>query len=281
MTSRQSRLFLGGILLAHLVAPCWAAGGEGRVYGDTEKVAVYHVQGKTIFNTSMPDDGSEHYFTDSNPDTRSDGSPTAIWVRTVDGARQLDIPGLAIPADVHITPDGRTLYVTDYGAPESYIVSLQRTPNGWSDPERLSELTMEQGAGYVTTTSDGAIYFASAGDIYAYENKRINKLPPSINSPEGEHDPFIAQDGSFLIFVRQQPEIGDSNMYVSFRQASGWTPAEKLPAPFNLETVDGSPYVTPDKQYLFFSSNRDDRDVLKTYQAPFYEWWLTKRSQLQ
>ena len=259
--------------------------GEGdagrQVYADTNEVVVFHAQGKTIFNTSMPDDGSEHYFTDSNPDTREDASPTAIWVRTADGARQLEMPGLAIPADVHITPDGMTLFVTDYGAPESYIVSLERTADGWSEPTKREDLVMEEGAGYVTSTTSGAIYFSSAGDIYAYEDDQIHKLPASVNSPEGEHDPFIAQDGSFLIFVRQQPEIGDSNMYVSFRTPSGWTTAEKLPAPFNRAYVDGSPYVTPDKKYLFFSSNRDDQDVLKTYQAPFYQWWLEKTRQLR
>ncbi len=229
----------------------------------------------------MPNDGSEHYFTDSNPDTRSDHSPTAIWVRTADGSRQIDTPGLAVPADVHVTPDGMTLYVTDYGAPRSYIVSLQRTPDGWSRPEKREELAMEQGAGYVTTTTSGAVYFSSAGDIYAFDNDRIRKLPAAINSPEGEHDPFIAQDGSFLIFVRQQPDIGDSNMYISFNLSSGWTPAEKLPSPFNEATVDGSPYVTPDRKYLFFSSNRDDAEVLKTYQAPFYRWWSTRIKELE
>ena len=277
MTSAALPILAGSILLFCSGPVADAADGRP-VYADTDDVTVFHAQGKTIFNTSMPNDGSEHYFTDSNPESRGDNSPTAIWVRTADESRQLDIPGLAIPADVHITPDGSTLYLTDYGAAQSYIVSLERTSDGWSRPEKREELIMEGGAGYPTTTEGGAVYFSSAGDIYAFEHDRIQKLPSAINSPEGEHDPFIAQDGSFLIFVRQQPGIGDSNLYISFRQASGWTPAEKLPAPFNGATVDGSPYVTPDKKYLFFSSNRDDPEVLRTYQAPFHGWW-SKRIQ--
>jgi DNA-binding beta-propeller fold protein YncE len=271
-------MLAGGILLLHGLNPAAEAGDRRPVYADTDEVVVFHAQGKTIFNTSMPNDGSEHYYTDGNPDSRSDNSPTAIWVRTADGSTQLDIPGLAIPADVHVTPDGRIMYLTDYGATQSYIVTLERTPEGWGRPEKREELVMEGGAGYATTTQGGSVYFSSAGDIYAFEHDRIQKLPSAINSPEGEHDPFVAQDGSFLIFVRQQPDIGDSNMYISFRQASGWTPAEKLPAPFNEDTVDGSPYVTPDKKYLFFSSNRDDPEVLRTYQAPFH-WWWSKRIQ--
>lgn len=246
------------------------------IYDDTERTVVFHEQGKIIFNTSMPSSGTEHYFTDSNANLRSDNSPTAIWVRTATEARQLEIPGLNIPADVHVTPDGSTLYLTEYGAPQSYIVSLHRTADGWTDPEIRPELTMEQGAGYVTSTNDGTLCFSSGGDIFIYENERVQKLPGAINSDEGEHDPFIAQDGSFLIFVRQQPEIGDSNMFISFRTSEGWTDAEMLPAPFNRDKVDGSPYVTPDKKYLFFSSNRDDPEGLKTYQAPFYGWWSSK-----
>ena len=131
---------------------------------------------------------------------------------------------------------------------------------------------MPQGSGYVTSTNDGEFYFSSAGDIYRLHQGQAVRLPDTVNSSQGEHDPFIAQDGSFLILVRQQPEIGDSNMFISFHIRGQWTQATQLPAPFNLDKVDGSPYVTPDKKYLFFTSNRHG-EGLRTYQAPFATYY--------
>ena len=253
---------------------------EHRVlYPESVEIRVFYEQGKTIFNTSMSDNGSEHYFTDSNPDTREDGAPTALWVRTADGAAPVPTPGIGIPADVHITPNGETLYFTEFAAEHSYILSMKRANGGWSAPEKVTELEMEGGASYVTSTRSGERVFSSAGDIYFLGDGEPEKLPRAINSDEGEYDPFIAQDGSFLIFVRQQPDIGDSNMFISFRTPAGWTNAEKLPSPFNLDKVDGSPYVTPDGRYLFFSSNRAGDGVLRTYQAPFGAWLAKTRQE--
>ena len=236
------------------------------IYADTDQVVEFYQQGKTIFNTSMPNDGSGHYFTDSNPETRKNNDPTAIWLRDSQGAIEIATVGLSIPADVHISPDNQTLYVTEYGAQHSFISAMYRNTNGWTSPQKVARLQMPKGAGYPTSTNEGKIYFSSDGDIYMNDGVKNNKLPATINSDDGEHDPFIAQDESFLIVVRQV--LGDSNMFISFKQNDKWSKLIKLPEPFNLDKIDGSPYVTPDKKYLFFSSNRHG-EGLRTYQAPF------------
>lgn len=256
---------------------CINAQATNKIYSDVESVSVFYQQGKAIFNTSITSDGSQHFFTDSNPSLHADNRPTEIWFRDKSGAYPLPLSSLSIPADVHITPDGNTLYVTEYGAQHSYILSMERTPTGWLPPQNVSALTMPKGAGYPTSTNNGVIYFSSDGDIYRYNGSEVKKLPPQINSEKGEHDPFIAQDESFLIMVRQKPEIGDSNMYISFNVDGIWTTAKRLPSPFNLEKIDGSPYVTPDKKYLFFTSNRDG-EITRTYQAPFKQYYTEQRS---
>ncbi len=86
--------------------------------------------------------------------------------------------------------------------------------------------------------------FSSNGDIYVSNGQSNSKLPNTINSEDGEHDPFIAQDESFLIVVRQIADLGDSNMFISFKQNNEWSKLIKLPAPSNLDKIDGSPYVT-------------------------------------
>ncbi len=255
-------------LLFSAVVAAAAKPNPSRIYKDVDKVSVFHQQGKTIFNTSMPNCGCEHFYTDNNGKSAVSNGPTSIWQRDKKSAAPIALKNLNIPADVHISPDGNTLYAVDYGLEHSQIFKMQRTDKGWSDPIAAKELNREKGSGYPTSTNTGEFVFSSEGDIFFYDGKKHSRLPKEINSADGEHDPFIAQDGSFLMFVRQIPDKGDSNMFISFRQGNGWTPAKMLPAPFNKEKVDGSPYVTPDKMYLFFSSNRDG-EVLRTYQAPF------------
>lgn len=264
----SARLYISSLLFFSAIICNTPIFAGKLIYADTDEVIEFYQQGKIIFNTSMPNDGSGHYFTDSNPQTRENNSPTAIWMRDSAGAKEIATVGLNIPADVHISPDNKTLYVTEYGAEQSFISSMQRNSDGWTKPQKVARLQMPKGAGYPTSTNDGKIYFSSDGDIYVNDGQNNSKLPDTINSEEGEHDPFIAQDESFLIVVRQVVDIGDSNMFISLNQNGIWSKLIKLPEPYNLDKVDGSPYVTPDKKYLFFTSNRHG-EGLRTYQAPF------------
>ena len=93
-----------------------SACSHAKIYTDVETVSEYFQQGTTLFNTSMPNSGEEHYFTDNNPDKRDSGRPTEIYLRTLAGVQPVPLPELNVPADVHITPDATTLYVTEYGA---------------------------------------------------------------------------------------------------------------------------------------------------------------------
>jgi hypothetical protein len=255
------------LLLFALLATAGQDAGE-RIYRDVDRPTVFFEQGPVIFNTSMPDDGSAHYFTDNSG---FDSGPTAIFERDRNGTRRLKLEGSKIPADVHVTPDGSTLYFVDFGDNPSRIYRCRREGKGWGRPEAVTELDLPQGSGFPASTADGVLYFTSGGDIHRYDGSEVERLPPPANTERGEHDPFIAQDESFLILVREDAE-GDSNMYLSLRSEYGWSEPQKLPAPFNREKVDGSPYVTPDREYLFVSSNRDG-EVLRTWQLPFRAWF--------
>jgi hypothetical protein len=238
-----------------------------RIYGEANAPRVFFEQGAVIFNTSMPNDGSAHYFTDNSG---FDSGPTAVFERDRDGVRRLELGSAQIPADVHVSPDGQRLYFVDFGESPSRIYRCDKTAAGWGEPRAVTELDLPGGSGFPTSTEAGIMYFTSEGDIHRYDGREITRLPDTVNSPAGEHDPFIAQDGQFLIVVREDAE-GDSNMYLSVREGDSWSAAEKLPAPFNSDKVDGSPYVTPDRRYLFVSSNRGG-DVLRTWQLPFGEF---------
>ncbi len=93
------------------------------------------------------------------------------------------------------------------------------------------------------------IYLARfAGGKY----ERPVNLGEPINSAEGETTPFIAPDGSYLIFSRQY------DLWASFRGTDGaWLPPVKLGPEINSLSIELCPIVTADGKYLFFLSQRD------------------------
>jgi len=111
---------------------------------------------------------------------------------------------------------------------------------------------------------EGNVYFSGQApdsrgmqDIYLarfsggkYE-KPVNLGEP-INSAAGENGPFIAPDGSYLVFERQY------DLWLSFRGTGGvWSEPVKLGPEVNSPAVEICPVVTADGKYLFFLSQRD------------------------
>ena len=66
--------------------------------------------------------------------------------------------------------------------------------------------------------------------------------------------PFIAPDGSYLIFSAKPPGPGvDWDLFMSKRLAGGgWSPPQKLSGKVNTGDMEISPSVSPDGKYLFF-----------------------------
>jgi len=140
-----------------------------------------------------------------------------------------------------------------------------RTPAGWSDPRPLDPIVNSMNMHWeFSLDRHGNLYFAGQApdslglqDVYLarfvngkYE-KPVNFGKP-INSADGENTPFIASDGSYLIFERQY------DLWVSFRGADGaWSEPVKLGPEVNSPSVELCPIVTADGKYLFFLSQRD------------------------
>ena len=76
----------------------------------------------------------------------------------------------------------------------------------------------------------------------------------------GEEMPFIASDGSYLLFSRNY------NLYISYRDEDGkWSEPLSLGRPINSPSIDICPMVTPDGKYLFFLSQRGGESHI---------WWV-------
>lgn len=68
----------------------------------------------------------------------------------------------------------------------------------------------------------------------------------------------ISQDGEWLLFAGNFPGkgAGDFDLYTSYDTPSGWSEPVNLGRNINTEFVETAPALSPDKNALYFSSNR-------------------------
>lgn len=151
----------------------------------------------------------------------------------------------------------------------SFINQVVRTTTSWGQPQAL-QIPLPQGvlSGntfsvaknrdiYVdlldTTTNDGNIYLSH----FQNGNYQLPQpLGPEINSGYGEFCPFIDPDERYLIFASNRPGGygGQLDLYICFKnEDQTWTHAINMGFAINA-TGAFFPFVTLDKQYLFFNT---------------------------
>lgn len=231
------------------------------------------------FNAAFSPDGKHFYF------SRSSKGNWLIYVTSfIDGSWSK--PVLASfneigysQADPFITSDGALYFISNRPRdvsdtiPDYDIWVTHPQPGGsWSKPENLERINSDSTEYYVSLSRNGNLYFASnrsgvvgSHDIYvsryvdgAYTTPE--NLGPSINSEAMEHDPMIAPDEQFLIFtsVDRADSYGNGDLYYSLRDVDGsWMIAKNMGSEFNTDSYEYCSYITPDNQYLFYSTNYD------------------------
>jgi hypothetical protein len=185
-----------------------------------------------------------------------------------------------------MTRDGNRLFFSSFrsvGDPKVYgyrmeIWFVRRVGSGWSDAERIDFGGDFGGLGtYPSVAVNGNLYFnrildtpSSAIHVSRFENGRYlppENLGPAVNHASGDHHPFIAPDERYLLFDSQREEdsFGGSDLFISRRREDGtWSPAKNLGPGINTPHQEGSPFVTADGKFLFFSSSRPAADLLPT-----------------
>ncbi len=158
-----------------------------------------------------------------------------------------------------VTPDNKRLFFMSkrpVGLETSQMENIwfvERTGTGWSEPRPVDTTVNAMKQHWqISVSNSGTLYFASgAGDLYCSRlvdgryTQPVN-LGPAINSKEGESQPFIAPDESYILFYRVFGQIPSA--YVSFKGKNGeWLPAVK----FELPWVGAGLMVSPDGKYLF------------------------------
>ena len=100
----------------------------------------------------------------------------------------------------------------------------------------------------------------------------------SINVEPSKGAINISADGEWLIFAGNFPGKGDGDfdLFISYNTPDGWSEPKNMGYSINTEFWESSPSLSPDKNALYFSSNRPGgyggRDLYVSYRRPNGTW---------
>ena len=179
-----------------------------------------------------------------------------------------------------LTADGETMIFTRNTLPPNMFGQraedffLSRRVNGeWQTAEPLEEVntTLNEGAESISPDGSWLVFTAcnrqndgSQGecDLYWSQLKGNGWTEPrpfsrAINSPRWDAQPTIGADNKTLIFTSNRPgTYGSLDLWETVRQSGGrWTPPQNLGPGINSEGDEHMPFLHPDGQTLYFSSN--------------------------
>jgi len=172
--------------------------------------------------------------------------------------------------------DGATLYfasnrpLQQTGKKKDYDIWYVAKENGkWKQPVNAGEaINSDKDEFYPSIAKDGNIYFTRAVDgreedilVCTFVDGKYTiakSLSDSVNSTFDEFNAFVDPDESFIIFSSfgRKDDIGNGDLYISKNIDGSWRNAVHLPSPVNTTSLDYCPYISPDKKYFFFTSNR-------------------------
>lgn len=212
----------------------------------------------------------------------SSAPETALYEsRSVDGTWQLprlmSFSGVFKDYEATVSADGSLMVFnsqrpySDGRVPEANdLWMVERQGEGWGTPRRIQAIsTFDEEESYGSLMADRTLVFmagrpdSSGGtsfDLFWSEYQDGAFHPPTrhpVSADEwGEGDPWIAPDGSYLIFTRWDDAIGWSesvDLYVSFQIDGQWTEPAALDA-LNTPGADFGPAVSPDGEVLYFKT---------------------------
>jgi hypothetical protein len=190
--------------------------------------------------------------------------------------------GKYMDMEPHIAPTGKRLY---FGSKrplerakqlEFHQWYLDKLSQGWSEPKSLESPFKERPVMYISSTNDETLFFTviRSGIYYSRKNNNnydsISRLGKTINNGDFVAHPYIAPDGSYLIYdcVRKDG-FGSCDLYISFKKENGdWSNSINLGNLINTDQCEMCASVSPDGNYLFFHRG-NDKDIGDIYWVNF------------
>jgi Tol biopolymer transport system component len=189
--------------------------------------------------------------------------------------KMAEFSGQYFDKEPYTSPDGKRLYfasqrpVSGTEAKKGRDFDLwyvEKMGRDWGSPKHLGPLVNTPGyENYPAVTADGTLYFASVreggkGQNDLYRARLINgeySKPENlaeINTPNTDADPYVAPDGSYMIFSSDRSgSFGEGDLYVTFNRGGKWSEPRNLGATFNTKEYEYTPMVAPGGKYFFFS----------------------------
>jgi Tol biopolymer transport system component len=217
------------------------------------------------FACSFTPDGKEFYF------SRRDFEKNEVGVFFT----KLTKDGWSIPTEFIemacyeplVTPNGKRLYFSEMGVKDNklqmVIWYLERNEQEWSKPISAGEFLSPDKAMYISVANSGNIYTTNitggmgnaklaVSQFVDNKNSELRNIGPFFNDGKNEMYPFISPDESYLLFCHPVSQLDDGNgIYVTFNVGNGkWSEPKYV----DLGMKAGTPYVSPDGKYLFFTS---------------------------
>lgn len=237
-------------------------------------------EGDDVFPALTPD-GSALYF--SRPKGRNWSNQTIMFSRhTSRGWSEPEVAPFSgfqySDRAPRFSADGNTLFFTTNrplpgGTSNDYNIWVVRRANGgWSDPEPLSgSINTSSPEIHTSVTGDGTLYFASArpnghgrSDIYraaprGSDYAEATNIGAPVNTEQSQPDLYVSANGRMMILaITDHPDgFGGDDLYVSRFQNGSWTPPRNLGPAVNTPEYEYGPTLSPDGEYLYFSSHRN------------------------
>ena len=224
--------------------------------------AVFTPQGDAVYFTSSRDQGQDIMVIEKKNGIWQERKPATFS----DSYRDVD---------PFITHDGSRLFFSSNRPVKGndseedcdfwYVEKLHS--GKWSEAKHLDNpCTPGKHDFYYVSSRDGEIYYSifdeGKGDLYFIssepDDQTSHRLKSPINTEYNEHDPYIAPDGSYLVFTSDRPGgYGSADLYICFKQTNEtWSDPINMGEKINSDKYDYCAILSPDEKYLFFSSSR-------------------------
>jgi hypothetical protein len=170
----------------------------------------------------------------------------------------------------YFSPSGDTLYYYSQkpGGPYFYVT---RQNDDWSESQQLFvPIGTENPSWQFSIALDRTFYFdkwVAESDINIFKSELVNgqyiepeELGTEINSPYMDWGTWIDQEEEYMIFASNRPGgSGMHDLYLSLKTTGGtWSAACNLGNNINGSFEDGFPYITPDDEYFFYTTAKND-----------------------
>ncbi len=116
----------------------------------------------------------------------------------------------------------------------------------------LSQYTFLK-AFFVITLS---VFFSEISIAQTINIDKVVNIGPPINSSSADFAPSFTADGKTLVFNSKRGSSAYQHIYISYYKDGAWTDPVLI-REIASEFDDETPFITPDGEYIFFSSNRD------------------------